>query len=300
MQALNNAAQQVKWGEADIILCGGVESYSTAPYVLRDARWGARLMHKTMEDSIWNLLYSGGDIIMGQTAELIAKKWKISREESDEIAVRSHNNAEKAIKDGKFKDEIVPVPVPQKKGDPKLADQDEHVRMGLTLDDVKKLKPVFEKDGIVTAASSSGINDGAAALLVMSDEKAKELGIAPLAKVGDFGVAAVDPDYMGEGPIPATKRLFSRSKYNLSDVGLIELNEAFAAQYLACEKGIGLNREITNVNGSGCGLGHPVGCTGARIVISLLYEMRRRKVETGLAGLCAGGGMGTSILIHAI
>jgi acetyl-CoA C-acetyltransferase len=300
MQALNNAAQQVKWGEADIILCGGVESYSTAPYVLRDARWGARLMHKTMEDSIWNLLYSGGDIIMGQTAELIAKKWKISREESDEIAVRSHNNAEKAIKDGKFKDEIVPVPVPQKKGDPKLVDQDEHVRMGLTLDDVKKLKPVFEKDGIVTAASSSGINDGAAALLVMSDEKAKELGIAPLAKVGDFGVAAVDPDYMGEGPIPATKRLFSRSKYNLSNVGLIELNEAFAAQYLACEKGIGLNREITNVNGSGCGLGHPVGCTGARIVISLLYEMRRRKVETGLAGLCAGGGMGTSILIHAI
>jgi acetyl-CoA C-acetyltransferase len=237
---------------------------------------------------------------MGQTAELIAKKWKISREESDEIAVRSHNNAEKAIKDGKFKDEIVPVPVPQKKGDPKLVDQDEHVRMGLTLDDVKKLKPVFEKDGIVTAASSSGINDGAAALLVMSDEKAKELGIAPLAKVGDFGVAAVDPDYMGEGPIPATKRLFSRSKYNLSNVGLIELNEAFAAQYLACEKGIGLNREITNVNGSGCGLGHPVGCTGARIVISLLYEMRRRKVETGLAGLCAGGGMGTSILIHAI
>ncbi|MBN2568812.1 MAG: thiolase family protein [Deltaproteobacteria bacterium] len=300
MQALHNAAQQVKWGDADIILCGGVESYSTAPYVLRDARWGARLQHKTMEDSIWNLLYSGGDIIMGQTAELIAKKWKISREESDEVAVRSHNNAESAIKAGRFKEEIVPVPVPQRKSDPKMVDQDEHVRFGLTLDDVKKLKPVFEQDGIVTAASSSGLNDGAAALIIMSHEKAKELGIKPLAKVGDFGVGAVDPNYMGEGPIPATQKLFSKSKYKFSDIGLIELNEAFAAQYIACERGIGVNREITNVNGSGCALGHPVGCTGARIVVSLLYEMKRRGIESGLATLCAGGGMGTAILIHNI
>lgn len=298
MQAVNNAAQQVKWGEADIILCGGVESYSTAPYVLRDARWGARLAHKNMYDSIWDLLYSGGEIIMGMTAELIAKKWGITRKESDEVAVRSHNNAENAIKNGKFKEEIVPVPVPQKKGDPKMVDQDEHVRFGLTMEDMGKLKPAFDKDGIVTAASSSGINDGAAALVIMSSEKAKEMGIKPLAVVGDFGVGGVDPNYMGEGPIPATKKLFERSKYKLSDIGLIELNEAFAAQYIACERGIGINREIANVNGSGCGLGHPVGCTGARIITSLLYEMKRRGVENGLASLCAGGGMGTSILIH--
>ncbi len=298
MQAVNNAAQQVKWGEADIILCGGVESYSTAPYVLRDTRWGARLAHKSMYDSIWDLLYSGGEIIMGMTAELIAKKWGITREESDEVAVRSHNNAENAIKNGKFKEEIIPVPVPQKKGDPKMVDQDEHVRFGLTMEEVSKLKPVFDKDGIVTAASASGINDGAAALVIMSAEKANEMGIKPLAAVGDFGVGGVDPNYMGEGPIPATKKLFERSKYTLADIGLIELNEAFAAQYIACERGIGINREITNVNGSGCGLGHPVGCTGARIITSLLYEMKRRGVENGLASLCAGGGMGTSILIH--
>ena len=300
MQAVYNAAVQIKWGEADIILSGGVESYSTAPYVIRDARWGARLMHKKMEDAIWNLLYSGGDIIMGMTAELIAKKWGITREESDEVALRSHNNAEEAIKSGKFKDEIVPVPVPQRRGDPKLVDQDEHVRLGLTLEDIRKLKPAFDKDGIVTAASASGINDGAAAILIMSKEKANELGLKPLAKIGDFAVAGVDPDYMGEGPIPATKKLFEKSKYSLSDVELIELNEAFAAQYIACERGIGSNREITNVNGSGCGLGHPVGCTGARLIITLLNEMTRRDVELGMASLCAGGGMGTSILIHRI
>ena len=292
--------RRLNGGEADIILSGGVESYSTSPYVLRDARWGARLMHKKMEDAIWSILHSGGDIIMGMTAELIAKKWGITREESDEVALRSHNNAEEAIKSGKFKDEIVPVTVPQRKGESKLVDQDEHVRFGLTLEDIRKLKPVFDKEGIVTVASSSGINDGAAAILIMSREKAGELGLKPLAKIGDFAVAGVDPDYMGEGPIPATKKLFEKSKFTLSDVELIELNEAFATQYIACERGIGLNREITNINGSGCGLGHPVGCTGARLIITLLNEMTRRNVELGMASLCAGGGMGTSILIHRL
>ena len=300
MQAVYNAAAQIKWGEADIILSGGVESFSTAPYISRDTRWGARLMHKKMEDTIWTILYSGGDIIMGMTAELIAKKWGITREESDEVALRSHNNAEEAIKSGNFKEEIVPVPVPQRKGEPKLANQDEHVRFGLTLEDIRKLKPIFDKDGIVTAASSSGINDGAAAILIMSKEKADELGLKPLAKIGDFAVAGVDPNYMGEGPIPATKKMFEKSKYSLSDIGLIELNEAFAAQYIACERGIGLNREITNVSGSGCGLGHPVGCTGARLITTLVYEMIRRDVELGMASLCAGGGMGASMLIHRV
>lgn len=298
MQALQNAATQIRSGDADIILCGGVESYSTAPYVFRKGRWGARLMHQQMEDSIWNLLYSGGDIIMGQTAELIAKKWKISRQESDEVALRSHNNAEQAIKAGKFQGEIIPVAVPQRKGPAQLIEQDEHPRMGLTQADVEALAPAFDKDGIVTAASASGINDGAAALVLMSEEKAKEIGRTSMATIGDYGVAGVEPNYMGEGPIPAVQKMFNRSKYTLADVGLIELNEAFAAQYIACERGIGFDREIANVNGSGCGLGHPVGCTGARIVVSLIYEMRRRGVEIGMAGLCAGGGMGTSMLVH--
>lgn len=300
LQAFINASLMVKWGEADIILCGGVESYSTAPYVLRDARWGARLMHKQMEDSIWNILYSGGEIIMGETAELIAKRWGISREESDAVALRSHNNAEKAIKEGKFKDETVPVPILQKKGEPKLVSQDEHVRFGLTMEEVAELKPVFRRDGIVTAASASGINDGAAAMIVMSDETARSLGLNPLGRFVDFAVAGCEPNYMGEGPIPATRELFKKSKYTLSDVGLIELNEAFAAQYIACERGIGFDREIANVNGSGCGLGHPVGATGSRLVVSLIYEMARRNVEIGMASLCAGGGMGTSVLIQKI
>lgn len=300
LQAYINASLLVKWGEAETVLCGGVESYSTAPYVLRDTRWGARMMHKTMYDSIWDILYSGGKIIMGETAELIAKKWNISRTESDEIALRSHNNAEKAIKEGRFKEEIVPVSVPQRKGDPKIISQDEHVRFGLKREDVSALQPTFKKDGIVTAASSSGINDAASGMVVMSAEKAKSLGLKPLAKFVDYAVAGCDPDYMGEGPIPSTKKLFEKSKYKLSDVGLIELNEAFATQYIACERGLGLNREITNVNGSGCGLGHPVGATGARLVISLAYEMIRRDVEIGMASLCAGGGMGTSVLIQRV
>jgi acetyl-CoA C-acetyltransferase len=287
LQAYINASLQVKWGESEIVLCGGVESYSTAPYVLRDARWGARMMHKTMYDSIWDILYSGGKIIMGETAELIAKKWNISRKESDEVALRSHNNAEKAIKEGRFKEEIVSVSVPQRKGNPKIISQDEHVRMGLKWEDVSNL-------------SSSGINDAAAAMIIMSGEKAKALGLKPLAKFVDYAVAGVDPDYMGEGPIPSTKKLFEKSKYKLSDVGLIELNEAFAAQYIACERGLGLNREITNVNGSGCGLGHPVGATGARLVTTLVYEMIRRDVEVGMASLCAGGGMGTSVLVQRV
>jgi len=298
MQAMINAAAQIALGQADVILCGGVESYSTAPYVIRDARWGARLMHKTMEDAIWTLLYSGGNIIMGETAELIAQKWGISREESDEVAVRSHNNAEAAIAAGRFEEEIIPVPVMKRKGETVLVKEDEHVRRGLSYDDVKKLKPVFREDGIVTAASSSGINDGAAAMLVMSRRMAKDYGIAPLARIGESAVAAVHPDYMGEGPIPATKKLFEKSSYSLSDMELIELNEAFATQYIACERGIGLRRDIVNVNGSGCGLGHPVGCTGARIVVSLIYEMRRRGLTLGMASLCAGGGMGTSAVME--
>ena len=298
MQAIEFGYLKIKNGSADIIIAGGVESMSNAPFYVDGARWGLRLRHSEFTDAMWEMLYSGSRLlgnpmIMGETAENLAEKYNISREEQDLIALRSHNNAEKAIKEGKFKEEIVPVKLKDK-----IFDTDEHVRFGLKLEDLKKLKPVFKKNGTVTAGNSSGLNDGAAVVLIMKREKAMELGIKPLAKIIGFSVAGVDPAYMGYGPVPATKKLLKETKINLSDIELIELNEAFAAQYLACEKGLNLNREITNVNGSGIGLGHPVGCTGARIIVTLLYEMRRRQAQLGLATLCVGGGMGMSSIIE--
>ena len=212
--------------------------------------------------------------------------------------MRSHNNAEAATKEGRFKDEIVAVEVPGRKGKVDVVDTDEHIRFGLTMDGLSKLKPAFKKDGTVTAGNSSGLNDGAAAMVITSRAKAKEIGAAPLARIVGHGVAGVDPRYMGYGPVPATEKALKRTGLSLKDIKLIELNEAFAAQYLAVEKGLGLNREITNVNGSGVGLGHPVGATGCRIMISLLYEMKRRGVDLGLATLCVGGGMGASIILE--
>ncbi|GAB6888058.1 acetyl-CoA C-acetyltransferase [Desulfothermus okinawensis JCM 13304] len=302
MQATELGYLKIKNGDADVVIGGGVESMSSAYYYVDGARWGMRLQHGEFTDSMWELLHSGSRIlgepmIMGQTAENLAEMYNISREEQDEVALRSHNNAEKAIKSGKFKEEIVPVEF-ERKGKKYVLDTDEHVRYGLKIEDLKKLRPVFKKDGTVTAGNSSGLNDGAAALLLMSRKKAKELGLKPLARIIGFQVAGVDPKIMGFGPVPATKKLLEKTGISLSDIGLIELNEAFAAQYLACEKNLGLNREIVNVNGSGIGLGHPVGCTGARIIVSLLYEMRRRSVGLGLATLCVGGGMGMATIIE--
>ncbi len=302
MQAVELGYLKIKNNDADIVIAGGVESMSSAYYYVDGARWGMRLRHGEFTDAMWELLHSGsrllGDpIIMGQTAENLAQMYNISREEQDEVALRSHNNAEKAIKENKFKDEITPITI-EKKGKKLVLDTDEHVRFGITLDDLKKLKPVFKKDGTVTAGNSSGLNDGAAAILLMSRKKAEELGLKPLAKIIGFAVAGVDPKIMGYGPVPATKKLLKKTKLDLDQIGLIELNEAFAAQYLACEKKLGINREITNVNGSGIGLGHPVGCTGARIIVSLMYEMKKRDVELGLATLCVGGGMGMATIIE--
>ena len=293
MQAVVYGAQQIMLGDAEIIVAGGVETMSRAPYYLKDARWGARLRHREMSCGLWDGLtdsYCG--LIMGLTAENLAEKYNISRQEQDEVALRSHNNAEKATKEGKFKEEIIPVEVPQRKGEPIIFDTDEHIRFGLTMDQLKRLKPTFKPDGTVTAGNSSGINDAACAVVLMSKEKAKELGIQPMAKLVSYAVAGVEPELMGYGPVPATKKALEKANLKLEDMELIELNEAFAAQYLACEKLLGLNREITNVNGSGIALGHPVGCTGARIITSLLYEMRRRGNQIGLATLCVGGGMG--------
>jgi acetyl-CoA C-acetyltransferase len=302
IQALEIGYLKIVNNDADIIIAGGVESMSNAPFYVDGARWGMKLQHGEFTDAMWEMLYSGSrllgePIIMGETAENLAEKYNISREEQDIIALRSHNNAEKAIKEGKFKEEIIPVKI-HKKGKEFILDTDEHVRFGLKIEDLQKLKPVFKKNGTVTAGNSSGLNDGSALTVLMSRNKAKELGLKPLAKIIGFSVAGVDPKIMGFGPVPSTEKLLKKTGITLNDIGLIELNEAFAAQYLACEKALNLNREIVNVNGSGIGLGHPVGCTGARILVSLLHEMKRREVNLGLVTLCVGGGMGMSLIIE--
>lgn len=302
MQALISAKQQILCKDGEIVLVAGVESMSTAPYYLDKARWGMRLMNHEVTDSVWEALHSGSRIlgqpvIMGLTAENLAEMDDISREDQDQLALESHHKAEAAIKEGRFKDEIGPMEVHQGKGEPLIFEQDEHPRFGLKLADLAKLRPVFKENGTVTAGNSSGINDGAAAAVIMSRKRAKELGLQPLAQILSHGIGGVDPKVMGIGPVPATEQALVRAGMSLKDIQLIELNEAFAAQYLACEKRLGLDRTITNVNGSGVSLGHPVGCTGLRILVTLVYEMIRRDLEVGLATLCVGGGMGMATIV---
>jgi acetyl-CoA C-acetyltransferase len=302
MQALISGAQQIQCGDSDIVLVGGVESMSSAPFYLAQARWGMRLMNQEVTDAIWELLYSGsrllGDpMIMGITAENLAAKYNISREAQDQVALESHNKAEAAIKAGRFKEEIVPFPVSGKKGQQEAFQQDEHPRFGLALEELVKLKPAFKKDGTVTAGNSSGLNDGAAAAMLMTRKKARELGLMPMARIVSHAIAGVEPQLMGYGPVPSTQKALCKAGMTLGDIQIVEVNEAFAAQYIACEQGLGLDRSITNVNGSGIGLGHPVGATGLRIVITLLYEMARRNLDVGLATLCVGGGMGVTTIL---
>jgi len=297
MQSVIYAAQQIMLGDMDVVVAGGVEVMSRVPYTLNDARWGKRLQHGVMTDGIWEGLTDPWcGLIMGLTAENLAEKYNLTREEQDEVALRSHNNAEAATNEGRFKDEILPVEIPQRKGDPVIFDKDEHFRPGLTMDKLARLKPTFKKDGTVTPGNASGINDASAAMVLMAADKAAELGIAPIAKLRGHGLGAVEPELMGYGPVPATKQALERTGLKLEDIELIELNEAFAAQYLACEKLLGLNRDVTNVNGSGIALGHPVGCTGVRIIVSLFNEMKRRGNTIGLATLCVGGGMGQATI----
>ncbi|HUT53650.1 MAG TPA: acetyl-CoA C-acetyltransferase [bacterium] len=297
MQAVIYAAQQIMLGDEDVMVAGGVEVMSRVPYSLSDARWGKRLQHGEMRDGVWDgLTDAWSGLIMGLTAENLAAKYNISREEQDEVSLRSHHNAEAATKAGRFKDEIMPVEMPSKKGPPTFFDTDEHFRPGMKMEDLSRLKPSFKKDGTVTAGNASGINDAAAALVLMSADKAKELGAAPVARLRGYAVAGVEPELMGYGPVPATKKALARAGMKLEDMELIECNEAFAAQYLTCEKLLGLKRDITNVNGSGIALGHPVGCTGARIIVTLLNEMKRRGNTLGLATLCVGGGMGATTI----
>ena len=303
MSAVVFGSQQIIAGDSDIVLAGGVESMSNAPYVLWKARWGLRLTHSELTDAMWELLHSGSGLlgepyIMGQTAENLAEKYNISREEQDQVAYESHKKAAAAIDSGRFNDEIIPVPIPQKKGEPKFFEKDEHVRRDVTLENLATLKPAFKKNGTVTAGNASGINDGAAALVLTTAKRANELGLKPLARIAGNAFAGVEPHLMGYGPVPAVNKLLKKTGKKLDDIDLIELNEAFAAQYLACEKGLGLDRSKVNVNGSGIALGHPVGCTGARIIVSLIYEMKKRDSKWGIATLCVGGGMGGAVLIE--
>lgn len=299
MQAIIFGTQMIRLGDADIILAGGVEAMSSAPYVLRTARWGQRLQHGTMADTIWEgFTCAISKVLMGRTAENLVEKYKISRHDQDEIALRSQQNACNAIAEGKFKEEIVPVPLAQKKGPPKIIETDEHPRPGLSMEDLAKLPPIFEEGGTVTAGNASGINDGAAAVILMSREKMEELDIKPMARIVSYSAAAVEAELMGYGPVPAVQKLMEKTGLTMDQIDLFEVNEAFAAQYLTVERLLGLPRERTNVNGSGIALGHPVGCTGTRITVTLLYEMMRRGLKRGIATLCGMGGVATAILIE--
>lgn len=300
IKAVTLAAQAIKSGDADVILCGGTESMSNAPYVLPTSRWGQRMGDSTMvdtmiKDGLWDAFY---DYHMGVTAENIAEKWGLTREMQDEFALSSQLKAEKAVKEGRFKDEIVPVEIPQRKGDPIVFDTDEFPKFGSTIEKLGKLKPAFKKGGTVTAGNASGINDGAAMFIVMSKEKAEQLGVNYLATIKSYASAGLDPQIMGYGPFEATSKALSKAGLTVEDLDLIEANEAFAAQSLAVAKDLKFDMNKVNVNGGAIAIGHPVGASGARILTTLIYEMIKRDNKKGLATLCIGGGQGIAIVIE--
>lgn len=300
LRAVSLAAQMIKAGDADIVVAGGAENMSKTAYALPTARYGARMGNTQMIDMMVNdgLTDAFNNYHMGITAENIAEQWGITREQLDEFSVISQNRAEEAVKSGRFKDEIVPVEIPQRKGDPIVFDTDEFPKFGTTMEKVAKLKPAFKKDGVVTAANASGINDAGAAVVVMSKEKADELGIKPLCTIKSYASAGVDPTIMGIGPVPASEKALEKAGLTIKDIDLVEANEAFAAQSLAVRKDLGLDPEKTNVNGGAIAIGHPIGASGTRILITLIHEMIKRDAKTGLATLCIGGGQGTSLIVE--
>lgn len=292
--------QSIMLGDSDVVIAGGTESMSNAPYLMPQTRWGARMgnanvVDSMIKDGLWEAF---NDYHMGITAENIASKWEFTREEQDEFALNSQLKAQKAIEENRFEDEIVEVLIPQRKKDPISFKQDEFPRFDLTIDNLKKLRPAFKKDGTVTAGNASGINDGAAMVLLMSEEKANELGLKPLAKIKSYASAGLDPKIMGYGPVPASKKALEKANLKISDLDLIEANEAFAAQSLAVLKDLELDANKVNVNGGAIALGHPIGASGTRIFVSLLHEMQKRDSKYGLATLCIGGGQGISIVVE--
>jgi acetyl-CoA C-acetyltransferase len=299
LRALSMAAQYIMLGDADVVLAGGTESMSNSPYVLPANRWGQRMgdgkiVDTVIKDALSDVFY---DYHMGVTAENIAERWNISRKEQDEFALISQNRAEAAQLAGRFKEEIVPVEILQRKKDSVLITEDEHPKHGMTIEKLAKARAAFKKDGTVTAGNASGINDGAAMLVVMSKEKAEEMGLEPLCTIVSHGSAGVDPSIMGYGPVPASRIALEKANMTIDDIDLVEANEAFAAQSIAVVRDLGIDPEKVNVNGGAIALGHPVGASGARILITLIYEMMKRESKTGLATLCIGGGMGTSLII---
>lgn len=302
MEAIRIASMAVKLGEASAILAGGGESMSNVPYSLKNARWGLRFRHQELSDGLWDgLMDHRLKLIMGMTAENVAEEYGISRKDQDEFAYTSQMRAKKALEEGRFQDEIVPVVIPGKKGKPDIiVDRDEHPRPDTTLEKLAQLPSAFRPDGTVTAGNSSGINDGASAVLVLSHALANDLDMKRKWRVVGCVAVGVDPRIMGIGPIPAIRKLIQRTGYELKDIELIEINEAFAAPSVAVERELGLNREIVNVNGGGIALGHPIGDTGCRIVVSLIHEMEKRGLHRGLAALCGGSGHGQAILIEKV
>lgn len=301
MWAAASGILAIRQGVNSVFLAGGAESMSTVPYTLDGIRWGTRMNHVELRDAMWDgVTQIGVGPAMGITAENLAEKYNISRQEQDELAYQSHMKAVAAIKEGRFKEEIFPIEIPGPKGKTRIVDTDEHPRADTTLESLAKLRPIFKPDGSVTAGNASGINDGAAAMVIMRKSKADALGVKPMARIVDYTVVGYDPDYMGYSPVPATEKIIAQTGLKVSDMGLIELHEAFAAQYLAAEKGLGLKerRDIINVNGSGISLGHPVGATGVRLMTTALYEMRRRNVQYGLVTLCGGGGIGMATVLE--
>ena len=325
MEAVISGMAMIQAGMADIILAGGVEHMSGVPYTIPKARWGCRLQDQALVDAMIHALYCGSHVlpltadapldttqapasyfvgkpyIMGHTAEFVAQKLGITREEMDEVALRSQNSAERATHDGSFAEEIVPVSVPRRKQEPLIFDKDEHFKPGLTIDQLRKLPPAFvPKTGTITAGNASGINDGSAGMVIMSADKAKALKIQPIARIRAVGKGACHPAIMGLSPVLAVKNLMDRSGLRIDDFERVEVNEAFAAQYIGCERELGLNREITNVNGSGIGLGHPVGATGCRIMVTLLHALKKSGKNLGLATLCGGGGVSMACAVEML
>lgn len=300
LKSVHLAAQAIKCGDADIIIAGGQESMSLSPHILPKSRNGTKMGDWKMQDSmiIDGLWDAFNNYHMGTTAENIAKKYKISRREQDEFAAASQQKMQTAINSAKFDEEIVPVKIPQRKGEPIIFDKDEFPRSNVTVESLAKMRPVFDKEGTVTAANASGLNDGAAGVLVMSESKAKILGLEPLATIKAYSSAGVDPAIMGTGPIPASNRCLEKANWTIEDLDLIESNEAFAAQAISVNRDLGWDTSKVNVNGGAISIGHPIGASGCRILVSLLHEMKRSDAKKGLATLCIGGGLGVALAVE--
>lgn len=300
LQAVVSATQSIKLGESEIGLAGGSENMSQSPYVSRKARWGVRMGPDALVDTLSEALADNrAGCGMGVTAENLAEKYRITREDQDAFAARSHQEATRATRSGRLEDEIVPVTIETRKGTVEV-NKDEHIREGATQEGLGNLRPAFKKDGTVTAGNSSGINDGAAMLVVASEEAVDEEDLKPMGRIVSWAVAGVEPTIMGIGPVPASRLALKRANLTVDDIDLIELNEAFAAQYLACEEELGLDREKVNVNGGAVAFGHPIGASGARILLSLLYELKRQEKKYGLATLCIGGGQGIAMVVESV